>query len=156
MLLTVLVNLQGDEMEYTLISRLIIYKLLIMTTDDTQNDISSLIGNKDKDDLGFISNLANRLYDYIIKNFIDDFNNDFMNWKDTHIQIFTINKILKYLCEEHNNYFQEKLLCYLEYSFMKITECKMISTHKTKFISRKNSKDSEDNEIEIINRNNSR
>ena len=148
MLLTVLVNLQGDEMEYTLISRLIIYKLLIMTTDDTQNDISSLIGNKDKDDLGFISNLANRLYDYIIKNFIDDFNNDFMNWKDTHIQIFTINKILKYLCEEHNNYFQEKLLCYLEYSFMKITECKMMSTHKTKFISRKNSKDSEDNEIE--------
>ena len=148
MLLTIIVNLPGDELEYHLISRLILYKLLVLTTDDTQNDIASLIGNKDKEDLGFISNLTNYLYDNIVKNFINDFNNDFLNFKEIHLNIFTINKILKYLCEEHNNYFQEKLLCYLELPFMKIAECKMISTNKTKFMSRKNSKDSEDSIIE--------
>ena len=131
MLLTILNNFPLES-EYILISRLILYKLLIVTTDETQNDIISLIG-KDKEDLGFLSNLTNHLYDNIVKNFIDDFNFDFINFIDIQIKIFTINKIFKYLCEEHNNYFQEKILCNLEYSFIKIPDCKMMLTHKSKF-----------------------
>ena len=42
-----------------------------------------------------------------VKLFIDDFTLDFGNFKATQIEIYSINKILKYLCEEHNNYFQE-------------------------------------------------
>ena len=148
MLLTILVNLPGDEMEYHLIARLILYKLLILTTDDTQNDITTLIGTKDKEDLGFLSNFANQLYDNIVKSFVNDFNYDFISFKETHIQIFTINKIIKYLCEEHNNYFQEKILCNIEYPFIKMSECKMMSTNKTKFLSRKISKNTEDTETE--------
>ena len=147
MILTILNNLSGEGTEYNLISRLILYKLLVMTTEDTQNDITCLIGNKDKMELGFLTNLSNRLYDNIVRFFIDDFNNDFINFMETHVQIFTINKILKYLCEEHNNFFQEKILCHLEYSFIKLSECKMIATHKSKFTSRKNTKDSEENRV---------
>ena len=148
MLLTILVNLPGEQREYRLISRLILYKLLLMTTEDTQNDISTLIGNKDKDDLGFLSNLVNRLYDNLVKCFIDDFNHDFLNFKELHIEIFTVNKILKYLCEDHNNYFQEKVLCNIEYPFIKISECKMMSTNKSKFNSEKESINSEEAEKE--------
>ena len=136
MLLTILSNLSSEAVEYSLIARLVVYKLLVLTTEDTQNDISSLIGCKDKEELGFLSNYSNRLYDNIVKLFLDDFNLDFMNFRETHTQIFTINKIMKYLCEEHNNYFQEKILCQMEYSFIKITECKMMSTQKSKFNSR--------------------
>ena len=148
MLLTVLVNMPSEETEYFLMSRLILYKLLNMTTDETQNDISYLIGSKEKDELGFLSNLANHLYDNIVKNFIDDFNNDFINFIENHHHIFTINKIFKNLCEEHNNYFQEKILCNLEYSFIKFTDCKMMSTNKSKFNSRKLSKNTDETETE--------
>ena len=133
MLLTILVNLTSEEKESPVLTRLLLYKLLIMTTNETQNDISSLIGNKDKDEIAFLANLLNCLYDYLVKSFIEDFNQDFINYRATHIQIFTINKILKYLCEEHNNYFQEKILCDLELPFMKISECKMMATQMTKF-----------------------
>ena len=147
-LLTILVNIPGDEMEYHLISRLILYKLLLLTTDDTQNDLTTLIGTKDKEELGFLSNLVNQLYDNIVKSFVNDFNYDFMCFKEIHIEIFTINKILKYLCEEHNNYFQEKLLCNIEYPFIKMSECKMMATNKSKFLSRKISKNTEETETE--------
>ena len=146
MLLTILVNLSGEGTEYCLIARLILYKLLKMTTDETQNEITALLGNKEKEDLGFLSNLINKLYDNIIQCFIKDFNFDFINFKEVHIQIFSINKILKYLCEDHNNYFQEKILCYLGYPFIKLADCKMMSTNKTKFASRKESKYSDETE----------
>ena len=146
MLLTILVNLSGEGTEYHLIARLILYKLLKMTTDETQNEITALLGNKEKEDLGFLSNLINKLYDNIIQCFIKDFNFDFINFKEVHIQIFSINKILKYLCEDHNNYFQEKILCYLGYPFIKLADCKMMSTNKTKFASRKESKYSDETE----------
>ena len=149
MILTIISNIPGEEVEYSLISRLLLYKLLLMTTEDTQNDIITLIGKKERDDIGFISNLCNRLYDIMIKFFIDDFNHDFINFKETHIEIYSINKILKYLCEEHNNYFQEIILCYLEYSFTKFSDCKMMSTYKSKFInSRRSSKISSQSDSE--------
>ena len=132
MILTIILNLPGEDAESSIIARLIIYKLLIMTTEEVQNDISSLIGKKEKDDIGFISNLCNLLYDGIIKFFIDDFNIDFVNFRGVHIDIFSSIKILKYLCEEHNNYFQEIILCRLDYAFTKFSECKMTSTASNK------------------------
>ena len=151
MLLTIISNIPGEEVEFSLIARLILYKLLSLTTEDTQNDIISLIGKKDKDDIGFISNLCNRLYDIIVKFFIDDFNIDFINFKETHVEIYSINKILKYLCEDHNIYFQEIILCHLEYSFTKFSDCKMMSTYKSKFTnSGKTSKNTSQEETEEI------
>ena len=127
MILTIILNLPGEEVEYSIIARLILYKLLVMTTEDVQNDMSSLISKKEKDDIGFISNLCNLFYDSMIKLFIDDFNIDFVNYKGIHVDIFSSIKILKYLCEEHNNFFQEIILCRLEYSFTKFSECKLTS-----------------------------
>ena len=150
MVLIIIINIPGEEIEYSLMARLILYKLLIMTTEDTQSDIISLIGKKEKDDIGFISNICNLLYDNVIKLFIDDFNLDFVNFKETQIEIFSVNKILKYLCEEHNNYFQEIILCSLEYSFTKFAECKMTSTHKSTISSRKSSKVSYESNTEEV------
>ena len=148
MTLTIITNIPGEEIEYSLIARLILYKLIVMSTEDTQNDIISLIGKKEKDDIGFISNLCNLLYDNILKMFIDDFNLDFVTFKATQIEIYSINKILKYLCEEHNNYFQQIILCNLEYSFTKFSECKMTSTHKSSISSRNSSKTSNESDTE--------
>ena len=58
-------------MEYDLI----LHKLLLVETEETQNDImANLGGKKNSKELGFINNLSNQFYCLIIKLFIGDFN----------------------------------------------------------------------------------
>ena len=53
---------------------LILYKLLLVETEETQNDIMANLGGKNSKELGFINNLSNQFYCLIIKLFIGDFN----------------------------------------------------------------------------------
>ncbi len=133
MLLCILINLPGEGIEYDLISKIFLYKLLSLTTTETQSDIIDIMGGKDIKESGFIINLCNSLYFNLVKFFLDDFNYDFVKFKTLQINIFVVTRILKLLCEEHNNFFQDKLSCSINSYFFKLDECAMNFTAKSKF-----------------------
>ena len=82
-------------MEYDSLCKIILYKLLLLTTSETQSDIIDNMGGKEVKELGFLVNLCNSMYYYIIKAFLDDFNLDFTRYKSTQINIFTGGDIIK-------------------------------------------------------------
>ena len=133
-LLGVLNNLPGEGIGYKTVSKIILYKLLVITTSDTQNDICLNLNFKETKELGFLINISNSLYINLVQFFINDFNYDFSRFRGYQIVIFNDIKILKLLCERHNNYFKETILLFMNYSFSKYPECKMMSTNKSKFL----------------------
>ena len=98
--------------------KIILYKLLVITTTETHNDINLNMNLKDNKELGFLVNLCNSLYINLIQYFINDFNYDFSKYKIQQKAIFNDIIILKYLCVEHNNLFKEKIMVFLNYSFL--------------------------------------
>ena len=132
-LLGVLINLPGEGVNYKTVSRIILYKLLVITTSETQNDICLNMNFRENKELGFLINISNSLYINLVQCFINDFNYDFLRFKSYQTVIFNDIKILKLLCEQHNNFFKEKLLMFMNYNFSKYPECKMTSTNKSKF-----------------------
>ena len=134
MLLCILINLPGEGVEYDLLSKIFLYKILLLSTTETQNDLIDIMGGRDVKESGFLINLCNSIYGYIIKFFLDDFNLDFLRYKSIQVNIFSIARILKLLCDEHNNFFQEKLSCSIMYYFNRLEECTMNFTSKSKFL----------------------
>ena len=136
MILCILFNLSSEGIEYDLISKILLYKILSLSTAETQNDIIDNMGGKDVKESGFLINLCNSMYFNIIKFFLDDFNLDFLRYKSTQTNIFCVAKILKLFCEEHNNFFQEKLASSINFYFIRLEECVMNFTAKSKFLSK--------------------
>ena len=134
-LLGLLINLPYEGDGYKIMCKIILYKLLVITTSETQHDIWLNMNLKDNRELGFLINISNSLYINLIQLFINDFNYDFTRYKIIQKSIFSDIIILKYLCVEHNSLFKEKILVFLNYSFSKYPECKMMSTNKDKFLS---------------------
>ena len=134
-LLGVLNNLPGEGTGYRTISRIILYKLLVITTSETQNDICLNLNYKENKELGFLINISNSLYINLVQFFVNDFNYDFLRFKAYQTVIFNDIKILKLLCERHNGYFKEKILLFMNYNFSKYPECKMMSTIKSNLLS---------------------
>ena len=135
LLLCLIINIPYELNEYDLIYKIIFYKLLFLSSLDTQSDIINLMGRKDEKEPGFLVNYCNFLYCNVIRTFIDDFNLDFTRYKINHINIFCISKILKLICESHNNFFQEKLTNSINFYFTKLEECLMSLTMKSGFFS---------------------
>ena len=127
-LLGLLNNLPGEGVGYRTVCKIIIYKLLLIITSDTQNDICLNMNYKENKELGFLINISNSLYANLVQIFINDFNYDFLRYKAYQTIVFNDIKILKLLCEEHNNFFKEKILIFMNYNFSKYPECKMMST----------------------------
>ena len=133
LLLCLIINVPAELNEFDLIYKIIFYKLLFLSSLDTQSDIINLMGRKDEKEPGFLVNYCNALYINIMKAFIDDFNFDFTRYKINHINIFCIAKILKLLCESHNIFFQEKLTNSIIFYFTKLEDCLMSLTMKSGF-----------------------
>ena len=150
MLLCILINLPAQGIEYDLITKTMLYKILLLATTETQNDIIDNMGGKDAKECGFLINLCNEMYFNIIKFFLDDFNFDFVNFKSTQIKIFCIAKIFKLLCEDHNNFFQEKLSITINFYFFRLEECLMNFTAKSKFFSHDDKNDINSNNEESM------
>ena len=140
LLLCLIINVPVELYESSLIYKIIFYKLLFLTPNDTQSDIVDLMGKKNEKEPGFLVNYCNSLYINIIKVFIDDFNLDFLRYKINHINIFCISRILKLLCESHNSFFQEKLTNSINFYFTKLEECLMSITMKEGFFPLKKTK----------------
>ena len=150
-LLGLLINLPNEGDGYKNMCKIILYKLLVITTTETQNDISLNMNLKDNKELGFLVNLSNSLYINLIQYFINDFNYDFTRYKIQQKAIFSDIIILKYLCVEHNNLFKEKILAFLNYNFTKYPECKMMSTNKDKFLSNQEKENESEDSMSFFN-----
>ena len=100
----------------------LLYKLLSIQTYETQNNLMSIIERSDlkEEELGFVSEFSSHLFKKIIFLFIEFFNPpDKLLDLNYACSLLLIN-IFKYLCEEHNNYFQSLLIKTLNYEYEEI------------------------------------
>ena len=104
------------------VSFYLLYKLLSLQTTETQNYLISLIeGNgAENKELGFVSNFGNHLFKKIVFLFIEFFNPPDQLLDSNYALSLLLIKIFKYLCEEHNNYFQGLLIRKLNYEYSEI------------------------------------
>ena len=115
-------SINNNNNIYSISLYFLLYKLLSLQTSKTQTEIVNLLGGatNDNDNLGFMSSYSQHLMKRIILIFIDRFNPKDKYYNDSYI--FTINliKIFKFLCEEHNNFFQMRLIKLLNYQYKSI------------------------------------
>ena len=97
----------------------LIYKLLNLQTSETQATLINLIGGNDTDtsDLGFMSEFSHYLFKKVIALFIELFNPPDKLFDINYVFTFLLIKIFKFLCEEHNNFFQCRLIKTLNYDY---------------------------------------
>lgn len=117
MLVSILINLSGIHDQYSSECYMILYKMLFIETGETQMDIMETMGGEFAERLGFLSKFAEVLYSKIVKILISDLSVEPTYNESTQITAFNVIKILKYLCEEHNNFFQEKILLKVNYKY---------------------------------------
>ena len=117
MLVSILIYLSGIHDQYSSECYMILYKMLSIETGETQMDIMETLGAQCSQRLGFLSKFAEVLYSKIVKIIISDFSVEPTYNESTQITAFNVIKILKFLCEEHNNFFQEKILLKLNYKY---------------------------------------
>ena len=99
-----------------------LYKLLSLQTSETQNNLINLIGGYDinESDLGFMEQFSQILFKRIIFLFIEAFNPADKLLDNNFVCSYLLIKIFKLLCEEHNNFFQCRLVKYLQYKYEEI------------------------------------
>ena len=107
-----------------------IYYILNIQTSETQNDIIKNLGGKDTLEKGIIDTIINKFYKCIMKQIINDFNLEIVHINYNQKIIFSLVKILKYFCEEHNNFFQEKLISTIQLGYSKWSICQMETNKK--------------------------
>ena len=117
--LCIIVTLSFQNENYNESLFLMLYKLLTYQTSETQTDIIENLGGKNTIDLGFLLPLSRKLYKKLIKIFINDFNIDYEHHQEFTFFSYNYVKIFKLLCEEHNNFFQEKILLNIDYHYSK-------------------------------------
>ena len=107
------------EEENAIKSFCLLYKLLSLQTSETQNNLINIIGGNDLDisDLGFMEQLGGHLFKNIILLFIEQFNPPDHLLDINYVNSFLLIKIFKFLCEEHNNFFQCRLIKSLQYKY---------------------------------------
>ena len=123
LLITFLIN-NGIKMNFPEDKYLfLLYKLLSLQTSETQNILINIIGEngEDENNLGFILNYADYLFKKIILLFIELFNPPDKLLDINFAFSLLLIKIFKYLCEEHNNFFQFRFLKCLNYKYVQLT-----------------------------------
>ena len=97
----------------------LLYKLLNLQTGETQATLINIIGGNDTDssDLGFMDEFSQYLFKKIILLFIESFNAPDQLFDVNYVFSFLLIKIFKFLCEEHNNFFQCRLIKTLDYKY---------------------------------------
>ena len=98
----------------------LLYKLLSLQTSETQNNLINLIGGNDSDenDLGFITKFSEHLFKRITLLFIELFNPPDSLLDTNFVCSYILIKIFKNLCEDHNNFFQCRLIKTLNYKYI--------------------------------------
>jgi hypothetical protein len=94
----------------------IILKLLQCDTTAVQKEIKNLIINESMEKLG-MQQLADTLFTNLIGVFFSSYNPSSISFTDDYYIACNIIKIFKYMCEEHNNFFQSIFLKKLIFEF---------------------------------------
>ena len=123
LLITFLVNngIKGEMFENKLnLAFPLLYKLLNLQTSETQATLINLIGGNDTDtlEMGFMNEFSQYLFKKVILLFIELFNPPDQLFDINYVFSFLLVKIFKYLCEEHNNFFQCRLIKTLNYYYI--------------------------------------
>ena len=121
LLINILINngeKKGMTEQFAKMSFYILFKLLSLQTKETQSEIISLLGGTDSEELGFMLKFNKILFKRLILLFID-----YINPNDNVITLnyfYSLNliKIFKFLCEEHNNFFQGHLIKSLSFQYL--------------------------------------
>ena len=152
LLITLLVNYGKDiniKNEFEEISYFLLFKLQSLQTMETQNELMNLLGGIDSEDCGFLENFSQILFYRVILLIID-----FLNPADKLIQSnyfvsCNLIYIFKFLCIEHNYFFQFHLVKSLAYAYTPSSQSffKFFSNEGEKTIN-------EDSESSISNYNN--
>ena len=103
-------NGENKNDQFSKISYFLLFKLLSLQTTETQQDVIELLGGNDTENLGFMISFKEELINRIILLFIE-----FLNPCDklislNYIYAYNLIKVFKFLCEEHNNFFQGHLI----------------------------------------------
>ena len=133
-------NINNKKNAFSISIYFLLYKLLSIQASKTQAEIINLLGgpSNENDNLGFILNYSKHLMKRIILLFIDIFNPKDKFYNDNYIFAISLIKIYKYLCVDHNNFFQMRLIKNLNYQYQNITpffykENKKIKEYKIQF-----------------------
>ena len=115
-------NVNNTLHAYSISLYFLLYKLLSLQTSKTQSEIINLLGGQGNDNynLGFMLNYSQHLIKRIILSFIDIFNPKDKFYNDNYIYCINLVKIFKFLCEEHNNFFQMRLIKVLDYKYKNV------------------------------------
>jgi hypothetical protein len=115
-------NSNEDNFNDSVMLYFIIYKLLSLQTFKTQTEIMNLLGgtSNETENLGFMLTYSHNLLKRIILIFIDEFNPRDRYFNDNYILAINLIKIFKFLCEEHNNFFQMRLIKVLNFQYKNI------------------------------------
>ena len=105
--------------EFTETSYYILYKLISIKTIDIQNDIINILGGEENDNPGFLKDFSNILFHRIILLFIDYLNPPDKLIQANYFAVCNLIYIFRYLCEEHNIYFQRHLVKSLSFNYIK-------------------------------------
>jgi hypothetical protein len=79
------------------------------------NNATNIRMNDNK--LGFLYTFADCLFHKLIRIFIKDFNPSDYTFNSDYIEAYNLIKIFKFLCEEHNNFFQGSLIKKLSFNY---------------------------------------
>ena len=104
---------------YARASYFLLFKLLSLQTTETQSDVISLLGGAESEKLGFINEFSTHLFKRIMMLFIDNSNPQDKCMNVDYIISYNLIKIFKFLCEEHNNFFQGRLIKGVMYKYAK-------------------------------------
>ena len=96
--------------QFSKMSNFLLFKLLSLQTTETQMDIIDLLGGTDSEDLGFLIPFKEKLLKSIIFLFLEYLNPQDKLVSLNYINSYNLIKIFKFLCEEHNNFFQGHLI----------------------------------------------
>ena len=113
-------NTDNDDLNDPISLYFFLYKLLSLQTSKTQLEIMNLLGNNENENLGFLLTYSENLLKRIILIFINEFNPRDKFYDDNFIVSMNLIKIFKFLCEEHNNFFQMRLINVLNYQYKRI------------------------------------
>ena len=119
-LINVLIRNGKVQEQFTRDSYFILFKMLSLQTTETQSTIIDLLGGEESEQLGFMSDFSNHLFSHLVRMFIDDVNPHDRVMNIEYITAYSLVKVFKFLCEEHNNFFQGRLIKGLVYRYVKM------------------------------------
>ena len=121
LLIEILINYGKEKNikdEFADISYFLLFKLLFLQTSDIHNELINIIGDKKNKEFCFLKDFINIFFNRIVVLFIEYLNPSDNLIQPSYFTSFNLIFIFKYLCKEHNNYFQRYFINNISFTFI--------------------------------------